>query len=83
MHRAKAYLDKLQVAAPQPQPVAAAPAPAQNEPNSATPPDAKRTQSAPFLIPRNPRNQPCPCGSGIKFKRCCASTAPPLVQKAA
>jgi hypothetical protein len=89
MHRAKAYLDKLQVAAPQPQPVAAAPdaatqnTPAQNEPNSATPADAKRTQSAPFLIPRNPRNQPCPCGSGIKFKRCCASTAPPLLRKAA
>jgi hypothetical protein len=21
-------------------------------------------------IPRNPRNKPCPCGSGAKFKRC-------------
>jgi len=88
MHRAKSYLDKLQAAAPQPQPVVevqpqAAAAPAQNEPNSPTPPDTKRTQSAPFIIPRNPRNQPCPCGSGIKFKRCCSSTAPPLLRKAA
>lgn len=22
------------------------------------------------------RNDPCPCGSGVKFKRCCSSTAP-------
>jgi hypothetical protein len=94
MHRAKSYLDKLQVAVPQPQPVAATPdaaaqnAPAQNEPNSPElpmnePPITKRTQSAPFIIPRNPRNQPCPCGSGVKFKRCCSSTAPPLLMKAA
>ncbi|MBL8227613.1 MAG: SEC-C domain-containing protein [Bryobacterales bacterium] len=27
--------------------------------------------------PRTPRNQKCPCGSGIKFKKCC------LNQKAA
>ena len=24
-----------------------------------------------------PRNAPCPCGSGAKFKRCCGSQAPP------
>jgi hypothetical protein len=88
MRRAKADFDKLQVTAPKPQPVVevqsqAAAAPAQNEPNFATPPDTKRTQSAPLIIPRNPRNQPCPCGSGIKFKRCCSSTAPPLLRKAA
>jgi hypothetical protein len=108
MHRAKTYLDKLQVIAPKSEPVAEAPsqaaavpdtapqqnaapkedtvpqdAPAQNEPNFATPPETKRTQSAPLIIPRNPRNQPCPCGSGVKFKRCCSSTAPPLLQKAA
>lgn len=23
------------------------------------------------------RNEPCPCGSGQKFKRCCGGTAPP------
>ena len=27
----------------------------------------------PFLVPRNVgRNEPCPCGSGRKFKACCA-----------
>jgi uncharacterized protein len=26
------------------------------------------------------RNEPCPCGSGKKFKKCCGSGAPPLVQ---
>jgi uncharacterized protein len=24
------------------------------------------------------RNEPCPCGSGRKFKRCCAPTAPTI-----
>jgi transposase-like protein len=27
--------------------------------------------------PRTPRNAPCPCGSGVKFKRCCGGPAPP------
>jgi len=28
-------------------------------------------------IPRPPgRNDPCPCGSGLKFKRCCAVPKP-------
>jgi hypothetical protein len=26
------------------------------------------------------RNDPCPCGSGRKYKRCCYATAAPLVQ---
>jgi AcrR family transcriptional regulator len=26
-----------------------------------------------------PRNAPCPCGSGIKYKRCCAAGRPSLV----
>jgi SEC-C motif-containing protein len=30
-------------------------------------------QLAPSIMPWKPgRNQPCPCGSGLKFKRCCA-----------
>jgi len=30
-------------------------------------------QLAPSIAPWRPgRNQPCPCGSGVKFKRCCA-----------
>jgi SEC-C motif domain protein len=29
-------------------------------------------QLSPSITPRKPgRNQPCPCGSGVKFKRCC------------
>jgi hypothetical protein len=27
------------------------------------------------------RNAPCPCGSGMKFKRCCGVTAPALIQE--
>ncbi|MBM3810914.1 MAG: hypothetical protein FJW20_04700 [Acidimicrobiia bacterium] len=26
-----------------------------------------------------PRSAPCPCGSGLKFKRCCGVSAPPLL----
>jgi hypothetical protein len=28
------------------------------------------------------RNAPCPCGSGMKFKRCCGVSAPALLQEA-
>ena len=31
-------------------------------------------QLSPRFTPWNPaRNEPCPCGSGLKFKRCCAA----------
>jgi hypothetical protein len=30
-----------------------------------------------------PRNAPCPCHSGQKFKRCCGKDAPPVLNKAA
>jgi vacuolar-type H+-ATPase subunit H len=30
-----------------------------------------------------PRNAPCPCGSGTKYKRCCGKNAPPVLNKAA
>ena len=29
-----------------------------------------------------PRNAPCPCGSGDKFKRCCGKNAPPVLNAA-
>jgi preprotein translocase subunit SecA len=33
--------------------------------------------------PQTARNAPCPCKSGLKFKRCCGKSAPPrLHQKA-
>jgi hypothetical protein len=34
---------------------------------------AKRSQS------NTPRNAPCPCGSGEKYKRCCGRHAPPVL----
>jgi hypothetical protein len=30
-----------------------------------------------------PRNAPCPCGSGAKYKRCCGKDAPPVLNQAA
>ena len=43
------------------------------------------TQQAGETDPRaTPRNAPCPCGSGQKYKRCCGTAAPPVLhQKAA
>ena len=38
------------------------------------------TQSAPG---QTPRNAPCTCGSGIKFKRCCGKGAPAVLNLAA
>ena len=29
------------------------------------------------------RNSPCPCGSGLKYKRCCGVNAPPILNNAA
>jgi hypothetical protein len=31
--------------------------------------------------PQTPRNAPCPCGSGQKYKRCCGKTAPPVLHR--
>ena len=33
--------------------------------------------------PQTPRNAPCPCHSGEKYKRCCGKNAPPVLGKAA
>ena len=30
---------------------------------------------------QTPRGAPCPCGSGLKFKRCCGKNAPPVLQQ--
>jgi hypothetical protein len=37
---------------------------------------AKQTQS---IGKQFPRNAPCPCGSGEKYKRCCGTGAPPVL----
>jgi hypothetical protein len=34
-------------------------------------------------VPQTPRNAPCPCKSGEKFKRCCGRNAPPVLNRAA
>lgn len=41
--------------------------------------------AAPMLAPREttPRNAPCPCRSGLKFKRCCANSVAPVQKTAA
>jgi hypothetical protein len=39
-------------------------------------PATKRTQSEPTQITRS---QPCPCGSGVKYKRCCGRNAPAVL----
>ncbi len=33
--------------------------------------------------PQTPRNALCPCGSKLKFKRCCGRNAPPVLSRAA
>jgi hypothetical protein len=33
--------------------------------------------------PQTPRNAPCPCKSGEKYKRCCGKNAPPVLHRAA
>jgi SEC-C motif len=53
------------------------PAPAESV--SEAPPPTKRTQSAPTQIARS---QPCPCGSGTKYKRCCGRNAPAVLNSA-
>jgi hypothetical protein len=34
------------------------------------------------MPPATPRNAPCPCNSGEKYKRCCGKNAPPMLQAA-
>jgi hypothetical protein len=41
---------------------------------------SERSQSAPRSIPRN---APCPCRSGEKYKRCCGKSAPPVLFRTA
>jgi len=38
-------------------------------------PPTKRTQSEPSAPTQIARSQPCPCGSGAKYKRCCGRNA--------
>ena len=40
---------------------------------------ASPQQETPETPGQTPRNAPCPCGSGIKFKRCCGAGAPAVL----
>ncbi|MEA3305379.1 MAG: SEC-C metal-binding domain-containing protein, partial [Candidatus Omnitrophota bacterium] len=46
---------------------------ATSSPDGESRPEAKGGQNAPFerKTPKVGRNDPCPCGSGKKYKRCC------------
>ena len=70
LHRASAELRRLQ-----------AERKARMEPRQ-TPesPATKRTQSEPPAPTQIARSQPCPCGSGAKYKRCCGRNAPGVLQ---
>jgi uncharacterized protein YchJ len=46
----------------------------------APPQFTEQTQSSAASMPRN---APCPCGSGLKYKRCCGRHAPPVLSQAA
>ena len=56
------------------------PAQAPAESVSEAPPPTKRTQSGPLAPTQIARSQPCPCGSGAKYKRCCGRNTPGLLQ---
>jgi uncharacterized protein YecA (UPF0149 family) len=44
---------------------------------------AKQTQFEPAKAAAIPRSAPCPCKSGLKYKRCCGRNAPPVLSRAA
>jgi uncharacterized protein YecA (UPF0149 family) len=50
-------------------------------------PSAKQSQSEPAPSQRParviPRSAPCPCKSGLKYKRCCGKSAPPVLTRRA
>jgi hypothetical protein len=43
----------------------------------------KTTAAVNSTLNQTPRNATCPCGSGIKYKRCCGKQAPPVLNAAA
>jgi len=41
------------------------------------PQDTTDAQHTPYIAPHKPkRNDPCPCGSGKKYKNCCGKSGP-------
>jgi hypothetical protein len=45
--------------------------------------NCKPATTVPAPTPNAPRNAPCRCGSGAKYKRCCGKDAPPVLNQAA
>ena len=45
--------------------------------------NCKPAATVPAPPPGFPRNAPCRCGSGAKYKRCCGKDAPPVLNQAA
>ena len=48
-------------------------------PPPARPPSQIQTNEPNPSVGATPRNAPCPCGSRVKYKRCCGKSAPPLL----
>ncbi len=46
-------------------------------------PEEQVEESAEAQPPQTPRNATCPCGSQLKYKRCCGRNAPPVLSQAA
>ena len=42
-------------------------------------PDLRMPRREPVRSAKIGRNDPCPCGSGKKYKKCCAGTVPPVL----
>jgi hypothetical protein len=54
------------------------------KPAQTAPSTAKKPAGSSFCkTPATPRNALCPCGSGVKYKRCCGTNAPPVLNRAA
>jgi hypothetical protein len=45
--------------------------------------NCKPAATVPAPVPTFPRNAPCRCGSGAKYKRCCGNPAAPVLNRAA
>jgi hypothetical protein len=62
---------------PAPETAPAAPAPSQTTPKPEIVHSNAQTESRQTVrtAPKVGRNEPCPCGSGLKFKRCCLGKA--------